>query len=58
MKDREPGSWRSRSASALAPREGDLPLVAPFSVMVDKLHRAIAAGEKLEPNFAGRRVPV
>lgn len=39
-------------------REGDPALVAPFSVMVDRLHRAIALGEPLQPNFADDAVPV
>jgi predicted dehydrogenase len=45
-------------AYALAPREGDPALVAPFGVLVDRLHRAIAHGEPLAPNFADDAVPV
>jgi len=43
---------------ALAPRDGDPPLVAPFGVIVDRLHRAIANGEPLAPSFADDAVPV
>ena len=45
-------------ALALAPREGEPALVAPFGVLVDRLHRAIANGEPLEPNFADDAVAV
>jgi predicted dehydrogenase len=43
---------------ALSPREGEPALVAPFGVLVDRLHRAIAHGEPLSPNFADDAVPV
>jgi predicted dehydrogenase len=43
---------------ALAPRDGDPALVAPFGVLVDRLHRAIAHGEPLAPSFAADAVPV
>jgi predicted dehydrogenase len=39
-------------------REGEPPLVAPFRVMVARLHRAIDTGEKLEPSFADDAVAV
>src|SRR5438445_3834946 len=39
-------------ADALAPRDGDPALVAPFGVVVDRLHRAITRGEPLVPSFA------
>ncbi|MEQ1834578.1 MAG: Gfo/Idh/MocA family oxidoreductase [Candidatus Eisenbacteria bacterium] len=42
----------------LAPREGDPALVAPFGVMVERLHRAITTGEPLTPSFAADAVPV
>jgi len=45
-------------AYALARREGDPPLVAPFGAIVDRLHRAIAHGEPLAPSFAADAVPV
>jgi len=41
------------------PRGADEPmLLAPFRVMVDRLHRAIEHGEPLEPSFAADAVPV
>jgi predicted dehydrogenase len=43
---------------ALVPREGEPALVAPFGVLVDRLHRAIAHGEPLSPNFADDAVAV
>ena len=43
---------------AIERRDGDLPLVAPFRVMVDRLYRAIREGAPLEPNFAADAVPV
>ncbi len=43
---------------ALAPRDGEPALIAPFGVMVDRLHRAIAGGEPLSPSFAADAVPV
>lgn len=43
---------------AIDRREGELPLVAPFRVMVARLHRAIDAGEPLEPSFAADAVAV
>jgi len=38
--------------------EGDPPLIAPFRVLVDRLHRAIDDGEALSPGFAADAVPV
>jgi predicted dehydrogenase len=35
----------------LEPRAGEPALVAPFGVMIDRLHRAITAGERMEPDF-------
>jgi predicted dehydrogenase len=43
---------------ALSPRDGEPTLVAPFGVLVDRLHRAIANGEALSPNFADDAVAV
>lgn len=43
---------------ALQPREGDPALVAPFGVMVERLHRAITTGAPLTPSFAADAVPV
>jgi predicted dehydrogenase len=45
-------------AHALTPREGDPALVAPFGVMVERLHAAITSGLPLSPNFAADAVPV
>jgi predicted dehydrogenase len=39
-------------------RKGEPALVAPFRVMVDRLHRAIDTGEALEPSFAADAVAV
>jgi len=36
---------------ALTPREGEPALVAPFSALLDRLHRALVGGEAMEPNF-------
>jgi len=36
----------------LATQTGDPALVAPFGVLADRLHRAITAGEPMEPDFA------
>ena len=35
----------------LAPREGDPPLVAPFGVMVERLHQALSGRTIMEPDF-------
>jgi len=45
-------------ALALSPRDGEPALVAPFGVLVDRLHRAITNGELLSPSFAADAVPV
>ena len=55
---REPEELVLPEAYALHPREGEPALLAPFGVMVDRLHRAIANGEPLSPNFAEDAVPV
>jgi predicted dehydrogenase len=55
---KEPAELPLPPALALAPRDGDPALVAPFAVLVDRLHRAIAHGEPLSPNFADDAVPV
>ncbi len=43
---------------ALDPIEGEPALIAPFGVLVDRLHRAITNGEPLSPSFAADAVPV
>jgi predicted dehydrogenase len=48
---KEPEPVAIPAAYALAPREGEPALVAPFGVIVDLLHRAIVDGVPLEPNF-------
>jgi len=35
----------------LAPREGEPALVAPFGVLLERFHRAITAGEPMQPDF-------
>lgn len=54
----EPAEVEIPNRLAIPRREGDLPLVAPFSQMVRRLHSAITAGTPLEPNFAADAVPV
>src|SRR5262249_41290237 len=44
---KDPAELAIPSALALAPRPGDPALLAPFTVMVERLHRAITAGEPL-----------
>lgn len=48
---RDPEELEIPERLRLAHREGEPVLVAPFGVMVERLHRAITAGEKLEPSF-------
>src|SRR5207244_3296090 len=48
---REPEQIEIPAELALSPRDSDPALVAPFGVIVEKLHRAITAGEPMEPNF-------
>jgi predicted dehydrogenase len=48
---REPEELAIPASLALTPREGDLPLVAPFGVMIERLHRAIVDGEPMRPDF-------
>jgi len=36
---------------ALAPREGEPALIAPFSVMVERLYRALRGESRMEPDF-------
>jgi predicted dehydrogenase len=43
---------------ALETRAGEPALLAPFRVMVDRLHAAITRGAPLTPNFADDAVPV
>ena len=55
---REPESLEIPVRHQLEQVAGDPPLVAPFRVMVDHLHRAIDQGETLSPSFAADAVPV
>ena len=55
---KEPERLETPSEFQLHPREGDPHLLAPFKVMVERLHRAIRHGEPLEPDFARDAVPV
>jgi predicted dehydrogenase len=55
---RDPEELVLPPAYALAPRAGEPALLAPFGVMVDRLHRAIAHGEPLAPAFGADAVPV
>ncbi len=55
---REPEEIVLPEAYALQPKPGDPALLAPFGVMVDRLHRAIAHGEPLSPEFGADAVPV
>jgi predicted dehydrogenase len=55
---REPEAVEIPAARLLERHAGEPPLLAPFRVMVDRLHRAIDAGEPLEPSFAADAVAV
>ncbi len=55
---KEPAELEIPTRHALVPREGDPALVAPFGVLVDRLHRAITRSEPLDPSFAADAVPV
>ncbi len=55
---KEPVELAIPAEHALQPREGEPALVAPFGVLVDRLHRAITTGEPLTPSFAADAVPV
>lgn len=55
---KEPARVEMPERLKLESREGDPVLVAPFRVMVERLHRAIAHGEPLTPSFAADAVPV
>jgi len=55
---REPESLAIPEAHAIERREGEPALVAPFRVMVGRLHHAIETGRPLEPSFAADAVPV
>lgn len=48
---REPEELEIPAPLRLTSREGEPALVAPFEVMVERLHHAIIAGEKMEPDF-------
>lgn len=55
---KEPERLETPAAFRLEPREGEPALIAPFTVMADRLHRAIRHGEPLDPSFAADGVPV
>lgn len=55
---REPEELTLPAAYALDPKPGDPALLAPFGVLLDRLHRAIAHGEPLSPEFGADAVPV
>jgi predicted dehydrogenase len=48
---KEPEELEIPEAFRLTPREGDPALVAPFGVLIDRLHRAVCRGEPMQPNF-------
>jgi predicted dehydrogenase len=48
---KEPEALELPAELRLDPREGDPALVAPFGVMVDRLHRALDRQAEMEPNF-------
>jgi predicted dehydrogenase len=48
---KEPEALELPAELRLDPREGDHALVAPFGVMVDRLHRALDGRAEMEPNF-------
>jgi predicted dehydrogenase len=55
---REPEVVEMPERLKLTKRDGDPMLLAPFSVMVERLHAAIDRGEPLTPAFATDAVPV
>ncbi len=54
----EPEELAIPESLALERIEGEPALIAPFRVMVDRLHRAITRSEPLSPSFADDAVPV
>jgi predicted dehydrogenase len=48
---RDPEELAIPEKYALAPREGDPALVAPFGRLLERLHAAITEGAAMEPNF-------
>ncbi len=48
---REPEAVEIPDALRLVRRDGDPMLVAPFGVMLDRLHAAITTGTRMEPDF-------
>ncbi len=48
---KEPEELPIPAALALAPREGDPALVAPFGALIERLHRAITERVPMEPSF-------
>ena len=55
---KEPTELPIPQAHALESREGEPALMAPFSRLLDRLHRAVTQGESLSPSFAADAVPV
>ena len=55
---KEPVALDIPAKFALAPRDGDPALIAPFGALLDRLQRAIRDGEPLSPGFAADGVPV
>jgi predicted dehydrogenase len=55
---REPEELPIPAVHAIESREGEPALLAPFRMLVGRLHRAIDAGEPLEPSFAVDAVAV
>jgi predicted dehydrogenase len=48
---KEPEALAIPAEHALAPREGDPALAAPFAVLVERLHRALSGQQTMEPDF-------
>jgi predicted dehydrogenase len=55
---REPEELEIPASCRIARTEGEPALLAPFRVLVDRLHAAITRGVPLEPGFAADAVPV
>ena len=55
---KEPEELEIPASCRIARAEGEPALVAPFRVMIDRLHGAITRGEALEPSFAVDAVAV
>lgn len=55
---KEPALLATPEEYSLAHDDSEPALLAPFGVLVDRLHRAIRHGEPLSPSFAADAVPV